>query len=128
MSICKIRFKTGPRERPTVHVVFEISSKIRQLVINKGRLYIGFQSLSTKDYIVVPRCLKCQDLGNVAKHCKRQKSSCPHCGEEDHEKKECSKKDQNAVCIPCQIRKRKCAASRKDCPTHKILWEDWIQK
>ncbi|KAG5864208.1 hypothetical protein JTB14_010016 [Gonioctena quinquepunctata] len=33
--------------------------------MNGKRLYIGFTSVNTKDYIVVPRCLKCQYLGHT---------------------------------------------------------------
>lgn len=128
LSNCKTRFRTGPRNRTTVHVVLEMSSKIRQMAINKGRLYVGFQSLAVKDYVVVPRCLKCQDLGHVAKHCRKEKSTCAHCGEEDHERKDCGKKEQAAICIPCSVRKKKCANNRRDCPTHKILWDRLISK
>ena len=124
----KVRFRTGPRNRSTVHLVMEMSPKIRQLSVSKSRLYVGFSSHSAKDYIVVPRCLKCQDLGHVAKHCKKEKSTCSHCGEEDHNKAECGKKEQAAVCIPCTLRKKKCATTAKDCPTHKLLWERLVEK
>lgn len=125
---CKVRFRTGPRNRSTVHLVMEMSPKIRQLAVNKGRLYVGFSSHSAKDYIVVPRCLKCQDLGHVSKHCRKDKSTCSHCGEEDHSKAECGRKEQAAVCIPCTLRKKKCASTSKDCPTHKLLWERLVEK
>lgn len=124
---CKVRFKTGPRNRPTVHIVAEMSANLRRLAINRGRLYVGFSSHAAKDYIVVPRCLKCQDLGHIAKHCRHTKETCSHCGEQDHKKNECGKKEQAPTCIPCMLRKKKCT-SKKDCPTYKIMWDRLISK
>ena len=35
---CKLRFTAGPRNRPTVHLVFEMTSRLRKNTISKGRL------------------------------------------------------------------------------------------
>ena len=122
-----LRFKAGPRGKNTVHHVAEVTSDLRKIILSKGRLYLDFTSHSAKDYIVVARCLKCQDLGHVAKYCNKQSSSCSHCGEQDHAKSECAKKEQPPVCIPCTLRKKKCK-SRKECPTHRLMLERLIQR
>lgn len=127
MEGCKVRFKTGPRNRATVHYVVEMTGTIRKLVTQRGRLYIGFSSHNVKDYIVVPRCLKCQDLGHIAKHCRKEEGVCAHCGDSGHNKSDCPKKQQPSVCIPCSTRKKRCT-DRKECQTHKMLWERLIAK
>ncbi|XP_028148421.2 uncharacterized protein LOC114341807 [Diabrotica virgifera virgifera] len=87
----KIRFKTGPRGKSTVHYVAEVSPELRKIII-KNKIYIGFNAINARDYIVVPKCLKCQDLGRVAKHCTKE-TACSHCGGA-HEKKECDRTGQ----------------------------------
>ncbi|XP_028145852.1 uncharacterized protein LOC114339400 [Diabrotica virgifera virgifera] len=122
----KIRFKTGPRGKSTVHYVAEVSPGLRKALI-RDRIYIGFSAINAKDYIVVPKCLKCQDLGHVAKHCSKE-TACSHCGGA-HEKKECDKAEQRKTCIPCKARgKAECNKDQKDCPTHKMLTDRLILK
>ena len=122
------RFRTGPRDRATVHQVVEVSARIRHAIISKGRLFAGFSSHPVKDYVVVAKCHKCQDLGHVAKWCKAEKAVCAHCGEQDHTKQECQKSKLAAVCIPCKNRNKRCSVSRADCPTHKLLFERLIER
>lgn len=118
----KIRFKTGPKGKATAHIVAEVSPGPRKGIL-ANRVYVN-----CKDYLVVPRCLKCQDLGHVAKHCPKEQSACNHCGDTTHEKKDCTKKEQPKVCIPCKTRNKRCAKDPKDCPTHKLLIYRLIQK
>lgn len=35
-----VRFKAGPRGKPTVHLVVETSNNIRKLLLRQGRIYI----------------------------------------------------------------------------------------
>ena len=123
-----LKFKTGPRDKTTVHHVAEVEASLRTLILKRGRIYLGFRSVNVKDYVVVPRCIKCQDLGHVAKYCSKEKSTCSHCGEEDHSKQQCAKNNQPAVCIPRQRRGKKCSQAKKDCPTNTLLLERLIQR
>ena len=127
MQKFNVRFKAGPRGKSTVHHVAEVAADLRKLILNKGRVYLDFTSHSVKDYVVVARCMKCQDLGHVAKYCRKQNSICSHCGEQDHAKTECQKKEQPPVCVPCNIRKKKCKG-KKECPTHRMMLERLIQR
>uniref|UniRef100_A0A6P7GKV9 Uncharacterized protein LOC114339402 n=1 Tax=Diabrotica virgifera virgifera TaxID=50390 RepID=A0A6P7GKV9_DIAVI len=122
----KVRFRTGPRGRSTVHYVVEVSPEIRNVLV-RSKIYVGFSALNAKDYIVVPKCMKCQDLGHVAKHCAKE-MACSHCGEM-HERKNCGKVEQPKTCIPCKSRgKGNCGKEQRDCPTHKMLVDRLIQK
>lgn len=99
---------------------------IRKRILGK-RIYIGYTCVNAKDYLVVPKCMKCQDLGHVAKHCMKTDSVCNHC-EEKHDRKECKEIDKPKVCISCKLRNKRCSKDAKDCPTHKLLMERLIQK
>jgi len=58
------RFKTGLRNKPTVHWVIQMAPKIRKHILQqRNRLYMGFSSLKMRDFLQVARCLKCHDLG-----------------------------------------------------------------
>lgn len=122
----KVRFKTGPKGKATAHVVAEVKPEMRRQILG-GKLYVEFNCLTAKDYLVVPKCLKCLDLGHVSKHCPKKDSACQHCGE-SHDKKDCTKSEQPKVCVPCKNRNKKCSTDKKDCPTHKIMLERLIQK
>lgn len=123
------KFKTGPKGKETVHQVVEVSPVLRKLLLNRVRVYLGYTSVAVKDFLTIPRCLKCQDLGHVSKYCPQEKIVCGHCGEQDHKKKDCGKQSQPAVCIPCSNRKKKCAAKEsKDCQTYQMLRTRLIQK
>jgi hypothetical protein len=43
------RFKTGPRDKPTVHWVIQMAPRVRKHILQQGnRLYMGFSSLSSR--------------------------------------------------------------------------------
>ncbi|KAF2896607.1 hypothetical protein ILUMI_09567 [Ignelater luminosus] len=110
-----LRFKTGPKNKTTVHHVCEVTGNLRKILLRQERIYIGFHSIKIRDYTVVPRCLKCQDLGHVGKHCTQTEQVCGHCGKTGHVKNNCDKKAQKPVCIPCRKRGKRCSTEPKDC-------------
>lgn len=121
-----VKFKTGPKEKATVHWVIEASPRIRNILLQKQRLFIEFSSVHIKDYLVVAKCYKCLDLGHIAKYCTDQEK-CKKCGESGHKANECNKGKEN-ICIPCKKRNINCAKSNtKDCLTYKIMLQQLIQ-
>jgi hypothetical protein len=128
MEQFKIRFRQGPKDKTTVNVIAEVGPKLRNVALAQKRLFIGFRSVDVRDYLVVVKCNKCQDLGHIAKYCKEEKTICAHCGKKDHMASECPDKAKPKVCIPCTRRGKQCSKDIKDCPTHKFLLERQIQK
>ena len=122
------KFKTGPREMPTVHHVIEVSAAIRKAILAKQRLYIQFQSIAVKDFLTIPKCRKCHDYGHVMKHCSKEEDTCGQCGE-NHSRNECQKKEEEGICIPCKLRRKSCKAKNmKDCATYQMLMNRLIQR
>lgn len=120
-----MKFKTGPRDKTTVHHVVEISAKLRKILLNQKRIYVAYGSYDVKDYIVVPRCMKCQDLGHVSKYCRKENQVCSHCGDEAHKRADCPRRILTAICIPCKYRGKRCVG---ECATNKMLVERLIAK
>ena len=77
--------------------VVECSSRVRNILRRRDRLFVEWQSYCIKDYNLVVRCYKCLLYGHISKHC-RGKQMCNHCTGE-HDVKDYDKKDQQATCI-----------------------------
>jgi Arginine methyltransferase-interacting protein, contains RING Zn-finger len=125
----RLRFKVGPQSKDTVHHVVEVTGPLRRHILGVRRLYVGFTSHAVKDYTVLPRCLRYQDLGHVTKHCRQTESVCAHCGEQGHTRGQCGKRGLPAVCIPCHARKKRCGkANSTGCQTYKLLWDRLVSR
>ena len=73
-----ICYKTGRRDLPVGNLVVEVSPKIRETLLDAGRVYIDFAACRVVDHLSVTRCYRCQGYGHGVKFCK--KSVCSHCG------------------------------------------------
>lgn len=96
----KILFKTGPRDKTTVHRVFETSLAIRNVLMRRNHLYVSWRSLYFNDFVNVTRCFKCYGFGHMSKNCKRD-SLCRHCGDTGHMGAACPNKDNPPKCVNC---------------------------
>lgn len=122
----KILFKMGRREGPKVNIVVEVDPKIRELLLEAGRVYIDYDACRVVDFLHVSRCFKCQAYGHVRKTCKSTgESLCSHCGRAGHEYAGCPRKWDTPTCVNCLAAKRPCdhRVGTMECPMYKRLVE-----
>ncbi|KOC58584.1 Gag-Pol polyprotein [Habropoda laboriosa] len=87
------------RNRTDRNIVIEVSSIIRNRMINKGSIYIGFGSCRVEDHLRVIQCYKCAKFGHIAKDCRQEHQTCGKCMQ-DHATKDCTRKD-SLICRNC---------------------------
>lgn len=127
-QLIKTRFKTGPRDRDRYHLVIEVPRSVREILLRRPKIYIGYEATNVKDYLVVTVCMKCKDYGHIARNC-RDDERCGHCGEKGHKKLECPDKNKNKVCIPCHKKGKKCGVkTQQECPQYKMQLQRTIEK
>jgi len=105
------------------NIIVECSSRVRNYLRERERIFIEWESCKVQDYVDVTRCYKCQRYGHVAKYCSSQ-SSCSHCAGE-HDYKECPDKEKNekVSCGNCKRDKRERydhSVGSKKCPAYEI--------
>lgn len=113
-----LKFKTGRKDSRKTNHVLEVSPRLWYSLLQKERVYIEFESLRVKDFVRVPRCFTCHDLGHTSGQCKKKEQVCYRCGKTGHIQTACN--NQKAGCIPCSYRRLDCdKAGGPECPTYK---------
>lgn len=99
----RIAYKTGPKGKEYAHVVLEVSGKVRGVLLERGRAFLGWNSHRVREWNKVSRCYRCQAFGHVANKCNREEA-CSHCGERGHKHEQCRKKEEEPRCANCKAR------------------------
>lgn len=94
----KLYKKRGLRGATTV--IMECSPKLRQALVEKGRVYLGWQVVEVCDHISVTCCNRCQQYGHPERYCRTTEIVCGGCGEVGHRKPEC--KSESKCCATCK--------------------------
>ena len=120
MHDSRLAFKTGDRTKDCCNWVLEVSKKVRDILINKGRLYIGWQCCKLQDYVAATRCYKCHSFGHTTKFCRAEKESCGHCAAQGHCFKNCPNKNKPPTCTNCKKSGKQSThtVTDKQCPAY----------
>lgn len=68
-------FKRGPRDRPSVHWIFEVSPVIYEK-FSVGHVFIGFSRCRVAKFEEVTQCFKCLYFGHPANNCSATETIC----------------------------------------------------
>lgn len=92
------------------NLILETDPKTHRLLIETGKIKIGFQNCKLYDYVSVLRCYKCCGYNHFAKDCNNG-MSCRKCGGE-HDGRECKEKV------------KRCANCTRHCKKYNINYID----
>lgn len=86
-------------DRHSTSCVVEISPQIRKVLMENGRIYLGYSACRFADHVRILQCYKCLGFGHVAGGCKAE-PVCGHCAER-HEMRECKSRELPPRCGNC---------------------------
>ena len=101
----------------SVTVGIKVSPCIRDLLIAKGRIYIGNTSCKVLDRFDLRQCFWCQRFGHISSQCRAKDPVCMYCSA-SHSTKDCVNKlnVSNHRCVNCSHSPD--PALQKTCDTH----------
>ncbi|CAH2207680.1 jg25840, partial [Pararge aegeria aegeria] len=97
-SQSRLAFKK--RGRGTTTVVLECSPQLREALLVKGRVFLGWQVVEVCDFLSVTCCRKCHQYGHPEKYCRSAEVFCGRCGASGHRREECSGAEE--CCATCK--------------------------
>ncbi|KAL0269060.1 UNVERIFIED_CONTAM: hypothetical protein PYX00_010794 [Menopon gallinae] len=110
-------YRTGRRDNIRGAWVVRVTGGLRKKMLEMGRVYIGWDVCRVEDEPGMTRCYRCLAFGHLAGKCVA-KPVCGHCGTEGHERKDCGKTTEPAVCGNCKRFGRPAGhdVASRDCP------------
>lgn len=124
-----IIFKHKIKSDSRVHWVVQLPGLMYEHLITGSRVFLMWRTYKIKEFVNIMRCFKCHGYGHMTKNCS-QEQLCENCGQKDHIKSDCPKKDA-PTCINCIRNKRKSYSHKvKDttCPEYKRQVEIYRNK
>ncbi|KAF6197302.1 hypothetical protein GE061_020340 [Apolygus lucorum] len=120
--------KAGPKSQSETKWVVQVSQAVRRVLIQEGRVRLGWLVCRVVDHISVSRCYKCHKFGHVARGCGRDEI-CGWCAEKGHGYRDCTKRSQPACCTNCQDagRPKEHDAGSLECPSYRIAMENQVR-
>lgn len=98
-SDIKLVYMFPPKDRKTTSVVIEVPPDLRNRLLERGRVYVGWTSCRIGDYVRITQCYKCLGFGHIARFCKAPHDTCGYCTGA-HETRSCSKRE-TPKCFNC---------------------------
>lgn len=123
------KFSWG-KGKDTNNRVFEVSPKMRTLLIKLGKVNLQWNRCPVAEYFSIIQCFRCCQFGHLAKDCSADRAYCTQCGGE-HAYKDCKNKQVVPNCINCVRNKASdCAHNARDvgCPEYKRVKRNIINK
>ncbi|KAJ2945050.1 hypothetical protein O0L34_g1950 [Tuta absoluta] len=111
----EVAFKKWRRGGAATTVVLRCSPTVRETLINRERLYLGWERYLCRDYVDVVCCSRCQTYGHSVKFCKATKETCGKCGVEGHRRGYCT--STTTVCATCTLFKKEGAGTHRTAST-----------
>ncbi|KAJ3663838.1 hypothetical protein Zmor_008059 [Zophobas morio] len=90
--ITRIKFKKS------FNVVIQVSYQVRNILVSKGKVFVGWRSCKCNDNFRILKCFKCLRYGHMSRDCKNEESVCYKCSL-SHEAKQCT--SESYKCINC---------------------------
>lgn len=117
-----------PNDRMQRLAVVTIGARAASLLVEKGRIRIGWVNARVRRKAVVLRCFHCAGYGHVSSQCKGpdRRTICYNCGETGHLQKDCTKESTCFVCTGSKLDGNavKHKASTVACPIYKEALEE----
>ena len=82
-------------------VIFACSAALRESLLQKCRVFIGWQAVEVTENIMITCCNKCQQYGHPEKFCKSKEVVCGRCGNTGHKIEAC--KSGSTCCATCKL-------------------------
>ncbi|KAF6203132.1 hypothetical protein GE061_003547 [Apolygus lucorum] len=116
-------FRKGKREFDDVIWVTRVTARVRELLVKRSFLFIGFDVCTVTDFIDITQCRKCLGFGHPEPKCKGE-AACAVCAG-GHKTSECTGAGRQKVCSNCKavgLRYTGHSPSGMDCPIYKRVW------
>lgn len=81
-------------------VILDVPAKLRECILNEGRIYAGWLSYRVREYESVPQCYGCGSYGHLLAHCNLGRL-CHNCGGAGHVVGSCK---ESPRCRNCALR------------------------
>ena len=115
-SEAKGAFKKNRAHGAATAVIFACSPALREALLSKGRVFIGWQAVEVTDFVGVTCCNKCQQYGHPEKFCRSKEVVCGRCGNLGHGSEKC--KSELICCATCK------RFGKKESETHRTASRD----
>lgn len=122
-------FKKHRARGTATAVIFACSAAFRESLLNKGRVFIGWQVVEVTDYVETTCCKKCQQYGHPERYCRATEVTCGRCGANGHKSEDC--KAETTCCATCKRFAKPGAESHKtasrECPARRHAEERCVE-
>ncbi|KAG8233306.1 hypothetical protein J437_LFUL013776 [Ladona fulva] len=121
----KYSFTKGRRDSKYCNRVFQVTPEIRETLINKDKIYAGWESHYIKDFTGLTWCYRCQGYGHTAERCRDKEDTCSHCAKKGHRYQDCPNKDRRQQYANCQrfVKDADHSTMDMDCPAYRYALE-----